>query len=129
MDYGIPLGRRFRALKLWMIIRYFGVEGLRRRLREHIRLAREFASWVERDPRFELAAPVPFSTVCFRLKGTNEANATLLDRVNATGKTFISHTKLGDRYTLRFSIGNIRTTEEHVRRAWELIHETVGEEE
>ncbi len=123
MDFGIPLGRRFRALKLWMVIRYFGVDGLRSVLREHIRLAREFADWVEADSGFELVAPVPFSTVCFRLKGTNEGNAALLDRVNSTGKAFISHTTLNDRFVLRFSVGNLRTTEEHVRRAWALIRE------
>ena len=123
MDFGIPLGRRFRALKLWMVIRYFGVDGLRSVLREHIRLARKFADWVEADSGFELAAPVPFSTVCFRLKGTNEVNAALLDRVNSTGKAFISHTTLDDRFILRFSVGNLRTTEEHVRRAWKLIRE------
>ena len=123
MDFGIPLGRRFRALKLWMVIRYFGVDGLRSVIREHIRLARIFADWVEADSAFELAAPVPFSTVCFRLKGTNEVNAALLDRVNSTGKAFISHTTLDDRFILRFSVGNLRTTEEHVLRAWELIRE------
>jgi len=121
MDYGIPLGRRFRALKLWMIIRYFGVEGLQLRVREHIRLGGEFARWVEADDRFEVMAPVPFSTVCFRLKQSNEANADLLERINATGKTYLSHTVLNDRYTLRFSVGNIRTTEVHVREAWGLI--------
>ncbi len=123
MDFGIPLGRRFRALKLWMVIRYFGVDGLRSVIREHIRLARIFADWVEADSAFELAAPVPFSTVCFRLKGTNEVNAALLDRVNSTGKAFISHTTLDDRFILRFSVGNLRTTEEHVRRACKLIRE------
>ena len=123
MDFGIPLGRRFRALKLWMVIRYFGVDGLRSVIREHIRLARIFADWVEADSAFELAAPVPFSTVCFRLKGTNEVNAALLDRVNSTGKAYISHTTLDDRFILRFSVGNLRTTEEHVRRAWKLIRE------
>ena len=123
MDFGIPLGRRFRALKLWMVIRYFGVDGLRSVIREHIRLARIFADWVEADSAFELAAPVPFSTVCFRLKGTNEVNAALLDRVNSTGKAYISHTTLDDRFILRFSVGNLRTTEEHVRRAWDLIRE------
>ena len=123
MDFGIPLGRRFRALKLWMVIRYFGVDGLRSVIREHIRLALIFADWVEADSAFELAAPVPFSTVCFRLKGTNEVNAALLDRVNSTGKAYISHTTLDDRFILRFSVGNLRTTEEHVLRAWELIRE------
>jgi len=121
MDYGIQLGRRFRALKLWMVIRYFGVEGLRARIREHIRLAGLFRSWVRDDPAFDLAAPTPFSTVCFRLKGTDADNRDLLGRINASGKAFLSHTELDGRYTLRFTVGNVRTTEEHVRRAWELI--------
>jgi aromatic-L-amino-acid decarboxylase len=121
MDYGIQLGRRFRALKLWMVMRYFGVEGLRARIREHMRLARRFAAWVGDDARFEVAAPVPFSTVCFRLRGSDQENASLLDRVNASGRIFISHTRIDDRFTIRFSIGNVRTTEEHVRTAWSLI--------
>jgi aromatic-L-amino-acid decarboxylase len=121
MDYGIQLGRRFRSLKLWMVIRYFGVDGLRSILREHIRLAGLFAGWVESDAAFELAAPVPFSTVCFRLEGGDAANADLLGRVNASGRAFLSHTELDGRYTLRFTVGNVRTKEENVRRAWELI--------
>jgi aromatic-L-amino-acid decarboxylase len=121
MDYGIQLGRRFRALKLWMVIRYFGVDGLRARIREHIRLARMFADRVDADRRFERVAPVPFSTVCFRLKGADEANAELLDRINATGKAFLSHTRLEGRFTIRFTVGNLRTRESHVREAFELI--------
>jgi aromatic-L-amino-acid decarboxylase len=121
MDYTLQLGRRFRALKLWMIIRYFGVEGLRAVVREHIRLAKLFASLVESDPRFEIVAPVPFSTVCFRLKARDDANQALIDRVNASGKVFISHTVLNDKLTIRFAVGNLRSTEEHVRMAWDLI--------
>ncbi|HEY6186956.1 MAG TPA: aminotransferase class I/II-fold pyridoxal phosphate-dependent enzyme [Pyrinomonadaceae bacterium] len=134
MDYGIQLGRRFRALKLWMIIRYFGHEGLASRIREHCRLARLFASWVEQAPGWELLAPVPFSTVCFRAcpdatGETAEARAARLDalneaimqQVNSTGEAFISHTRLRDALSLRLAIGNIRTTETHVRRAWELL--------
>jgi aromatic-L-amino-acid decarboxylase len=121
MDYGFQLGRRFRSLKFWIVVRYFGVEGLQERIREHIRLGKLFASWVEGDKRFELMAPVPFSTVCFRLKSDDAANQELMDRVNATGKIFISHTRLNDRLTLRFTVGNLRSTEEHVRLAWELI--------
>jgi aromatic-L-amino-acid/L-tryptophan decarboxylase len=127
MDYGIQLGRRFRSLKFWMVVRYFGVEGLRERIREHIRLGKLFASWLEADSRFELAAPVPFSTVCFRLKGDDTANQKLIDRVNATGKIFISHTRLNDRLVLRFTVGNLRSTEEHVRMAWDVIRHEVGE--
>src|SRR5437870_2585042 len=135
-DYGVQLGRRFRALKLWMIIRYFGREGLAARIREHCRLARLFASWIEESPDWELMAPVPFALICFRarpkLKGeTEEVQAKRLDAlneaimhgVNATGKAFLSHTKLHVKLTLRLSIGNIRTTERHVRQAWELLNE------
>src|SRR5215510_12261044 len=121
MDYGMQLGRRFRSLKFWMVVRYFGVEGLRDRIREHIRLGKLFASWVAADSRFEIVAPVPFSTVCFRLKGDDLANQKLMDRVNASGKIFISNTRLNNRVVLRFTVGNLRSTEEHVRMAWELI--------
>jgi aromatic-L-amino-acid decarboxylase len=106
-----------------MVVRYFGVEGLRAIIREHVRLARLFASLVESDSRFEIAAPVPFSTVCFRLKSGDDANQELLDRVNATGRIFISYTRLHDKLTLRFAVGNVRTTEEHVRMAWKLLAE------
>jgi aromatic-L-amino-acid decarboxylase len=137
MDYGIQLGRRFRALKLWMIIRYFGHEGLAARIREHCRLARLFAGWVEDAPGWETLAPVPFSTVCFRAcpqvaEGEAEAtraarldefNEALMHEFNATGEAFISHTRLRDALALRLAIGNIRTTEAHVRRAWELLQE------
>ncbi|MBI4471597.1 MAG: amino acid decarboxylase [Acidobacteria bacterium] len=126
MDYGIQLGRRFRSIKFWMVVRYFGVEGLQERLREHIRLGKLFASWVEADKRFELMAPVPFSTVCFRIKADDAPNQQLIDKVNSSGKIFISHTKLHDKLTLRFTIGNLRTTEEHVRMAWDLIAKTAG---
>lgn len=129
MDYGVQLGRRFRALKLWFVIRTYGVEGLRARIREHCRLAREFAAWVDADPNFERLAPVPFSTVCFRYRPAGETdesalerlNAQLLDAVNASGEAFLSHTKLGERYTLRLAIGNLATRELHVARAWQLL--------
>jgi aromatic-L-amino-acid decarboxylase len=121
MDYGIQLGRRFRSLKLWMVIRYFGVDGLAALIREHIRLAQLFAEWVSAHPDFEVVAPVPFSTVCFRIRGADEDNTALLGRINASGRAFLSHTELNGRVTLRFTIGNLRTTEDHVRRAWELI--------
>ena len=135
-DYGIQLGRRFRALKLWMIIRYFGHEGLAARIREHCRLARLFASWIEAAPNWERLAPVPLSLVCFRacpaVDGeTDDERAARLDALNerlmhaanSTGEMFLSHTRLDDKLTLRLAIGNIRTTEEHVRRAWELLNE------
>lgn len=125
MDYSLALGRRFRALKFWMVVRYFGVEGLRSIIREHVRLARLFASLVEADSRFEIAAPVPFSTVCFRLKSGDPANQQLLDRVNASGRIFISYTRLHDKLTLRFAVGHVRTTEENVRMAWDLLSGSV----
>jgi aromatic-L-amino-acid decarboxylase len=127
MDYGFQLGRRFRALKLWMVIRAFGVEGLRARIREHCALARDLADHLGGDPRFELAAPVPFSTVCFRARvdGTPEEqdrfNERLLARINAAGPVFLSHTVLKGRYTLRVAIGNLRTERAHVAALWDLI--------
>jgi aromatic-L-amino-acid decarboxylase len=121
MDFTLQLGRRFRALKMWMILRHYGVEGLRTIIREHIRLAKLFASLVESDSRFEVVAPVLFSTVCFRLKGSDLENQVMIDRVNATGKAFISHTILNGRLTARLAVGNERTREEHVRAAWAII--------
>ena len=127
MDYGIQLGRRFRALKFWMVIRYFGVDGLRRRIREHIRLGQLFAGWIRESSDFELMAHPPFSTVCFRLKRDDASNQQLLDRVNASGKAFLSHTKLAGQLTLRFTVGNLRTEETHVRAAWHLLQSTAEE--
>ncbi len=133
MDTGVQLGRRFRALKLWMILRHFGAEGIRRRLAEHMRLARLFASWVDDHPGFERLAPVPFSVVCFRAhprggpeldeEGLERLNQQLLDRLNATGEVFLSHTKLDGRFVLRLAVGNLHTEERHVRRAWELVQQ------
>jgi aromatic-L-amino-acid decarboxylase len=127
MDTGIQLGRRFRALKLWMVLRHFGAAGIRERLSEHIRLARLFARWVDESDEFERTAPVPFSVVCFRARATDEFNAALLERLNASGDVFLSHTKLADRYTLRLAIGNLHTTERHVARAWQLIQRLAEE--
>jgi aromatic-L-amino-acid decarboxylase len=132
MDLGVQLGRRFRALKLWMVIRAFGVDGLAERIREHCRLARRLAGWIEAEPGFEVAAPVPFSVVCLRATpagGPEEQdrfNERLLAEVNAAGPVFLSHTKLQGRFVLRAASGNIRTTEEHVRRAWELVREAAA---
>ncbi len=120
-DWHVPLGRRFRALKLWFVIRHYGVEGLRYHVRRHVELAKKFASWVGADPRFELAAPVPLNLVCFRHRGGDAANEELLRTLNASGKLYLTHTKLGSRYTLRMSIGQTRTEERHVREAWEMI--------
>jgi aromatic-L-amino-acid decarboxylase len=127
MDTGIQLGRRFRALKLWMVVRHFGADGLRERLAEHMRLARLFASWVDASEDFERMAPVPFSVVCFRARGSDDLNATLLERLNGSGRLFLSHTKLNGRYTLRLAIGNLHTTESHVLGAWTLIRELAAE--
>ncbi len=129
MDTGVQLGRRFRALKLWMILRYFGADGIRRRLAEHMRLARRFADWVDASDRFERLAPAPFSVVCFRANPAapagdlDDLNARLLDGVNATGEVFLSHTRLDGRFALRLAVGHIRTEERHVRRAWALLQE------
>ncbi len=130
MDYGVQLGRRFRSLKLWMVMRAFGAEGLRERMRYQCRLARELADWIDADPGFERIAPVPFSTVCFRavVDGSpQEQNAyqeRLMAAVNAAGPVFISHTKLNGHLVLRACIGNLRTTREHLVAAWELIRST-----
>jgi aromatic-L-amino-acid decarboxylase len=128
MDYGVSLGRRFRALKLWFVLRWFGARGLAGVIREHVRLAGLFQRWLAADPMYERLAPAPFSVVVFRHRpaGLSEAdadrrNAALLDAVNASGEVYLSHTRVRGRYGLRLAIGNIRTTERHVRRAWELI--------
>jgi len=138
MDTGIQLGRRFRALKLWMVLRHFGAEGLRERLAEHMRLARLFASWIDASSDFERLAPVPFSVVCFRAlphgsepnaadaereTGLDAFNERLLEAVNGTGEVFLSHTRLNGRFAIRLAIGNLHTTEAHVARAWHLLLE------
>ena len=120
-DYGPALGRRFRSLKLWTVLRCYGRSGLQAMIREHVRLARLFASWVEAEPGWTIEAPVPFSNVCFRLDASNQENEALLDRVNRDGTVFLSGTTLGDRYVLRLAVGNARTTEEDVQAAWEIL--------
>jgi aromatic-L-amino-acid decarboxylase len=155
MDTGFQLGRRFRALKLWFVLRYFGLEGLRARIREHVRLARLFASWVDADASFVRVGDVPFSLVCFRAVPTSWAprhapasdetsntrqqieaargaeldalNERVMEIVNRSGETFISHTKLDGRIVLRVAIGNLRTTEAHVARAWALLTSALAE--
>ncbi|GAB4231128.1 MAG: pyridoxal-dependent decarboxylase [Acidobacteriota bacterium] len=137
MDYGIQLGRRFRALKLWFVIRAFGAAGLQERIRRHIAWARRLADLIEAHPHFELAAPVPFSTVCFRalpaapggtkeIDGprTDEFNERLLAELNASGRLFLSHTKLRGRYVLRWAVGNLRTTWRDIAESWELVRQT-----
>jgi aromatic-L-amino-acid decarboxylase len=137
-EYTPQLGRRFRALKVWIQLRWFGLEGLRRRIRRHIELARLFASWVDADPDWERLAPVPFSTVCFRFRSAEGAddeaaldrrNAAIMDRVNRTGEVFLSHTRLNGRFTIRLSVGNLRTEARHVERAWELLRAAAAREE
>jgi aromatic-L-amino-acid decarboxylase len=132
MDTGVQLGRRFRALKLWMILRHFGAAGIRERLATHMQLAGMFAQWVDESRDFERLAPVPFSVVCFRFhpqdrplpeQDLEALNSRLLDAVNRTGEVFLSHTKLDGRFSLRLAIGHIRTTERHVARAWELLQQ------
>jgi aromatic-L-amino-acid/L-tryptophan decarboxylase len=120
-EVAVPLGRRFRALKLWAVLRCFGRSGLQERIREHVRLAELFAGWVRDEDGWELSAPYPFSLVCFRLDAPDDVNEALLERVNATGDVFLSHTRLGDRLVLRLAIGNFRTTEDDVRLAWDVL--------
>ncbi len=139
MDYGIQLGRRFRALKLWFVIRYFGVEGLRSRLREHCRLARLFASWVEESPDWKMMAPVPFALVCFRACGgphvskgvtsdadLNAHNERIMNEINASGRAYLSHTKLNGKFALRLSVGSIRVEERHLKKVWRILNEHLG---
>jgi aromatic-L-amino-acid decarboxylase len=135
MDTGIQLGRRFRALKLWIILRHFGADGVRTVLSRHIRLARQFADRVDADPDFERLAPVPFSVVCFRARprgftgsraDLDELNARLLDAVNASGDVFLSHTRIDGAFAIRLAIGHVRTSETHVSRAWELLRAHAG---
>jgi aromatic-L-amino-acid decarboxylase len=120
-EYTQVLGRRFRALKLWAVLRCYGRSGLQERIREHVRLAALFEEWVRADPAWEVVAPRPFSVVCFRLRGSDDDNARLLECVNASGEIFISHTRLADRYVLRLAIGSFRTTEDDIRLAWDVL--------
>jgi aromatic-L-amino-acid decarboxylase len=135
-EYQPQLGRRFRALKLWILLRTFGLEGLRARIEHHLALAAEFAEWVDADPDWERLAPVPFSTVCFRFRPAaltrrpldpaadsdiDELNAAVMAAVNRSGEVFLSHTRLAGRFTIRLAVGNLRTEERHVARAWALL--------
>jgi aromatic-L-amino-acid decarboxylase len=128
MDYGVALGRRFRSLKLWFVMRYFGAEGMRERIRQHVEMARELAAWIDAEPQWERVAPVPFSTVVFRFApewvdpdAQDGLNRAIMDEVNATGEAFLSHTVLKGRYCLRIAVGNLRTRWEHLERSWELL--------
>ena len=121
MDYGVPLGRRFRALKLWMVMRSYGHEGLAAAVREHVRMARWFAGQVQADARFEVVAPVHFSVVNFRYKGSDEENRRILECVNSGGEVFLSSTVLNGKFTLHLAVGNYQTSDRHVSKAWELV--------
>jgi aromatic-L-amino-acid decarboxylase len=130
MDYGIALGRRFRALKLWFVLRAYGADGLREMIAGHIAMAQELAGWIDQADGWELLAPVPLSTVCFRRHPAgvddeaelDRLNAVLVERVNAGGVAFVSHTQVGGRYAVRMAIGNGATGREHVRRAWDALN-------
>jgi aromatic-L-amino-acid decarboxylase len=121
MDYGVPLGRRFRSLKLWFVFRYFGREGIAALIRGHLGYAKRLAQHVDEDERFELAAPVPLALVCFRLRGSDEQNRRLLDRINASGEAFLSHTSLNGAFVLRLAYGSLRTSAEDVDLVWRRI--------
>jgi aromatic-L-amino-acid decarboxylase len=129
-DWQIPLGRRFRALKLWFVIRHYGVQGLRHHVRRHVELAQTFAGWVEQAPEFEMAAPAPLNLVCFRHVGGEAVNLEIMDRLNRSGALYLTHTKLNGEFTLRFCVGQTQTEARHVEAAWRRIQETaemVGE--
>jgi aromatic-L-amino-acid decarboxylase len=129
MDYGIQLGRRFRALKAWVIWRAFGREGMVAFMREHVRLAGLFADWIKIDNRFELAAPVVLPVVCFRFVGGDKgkidiSNSEIVGRINASGRAYLTQTKLRAQTVMRIGLGNVLTTEQHLRNLWELIQKT-----
>jgi aromatic-L-amino-acid decarboxylase len=128
MDYGIQLGRRFRALKAWMVFRAFGRAGMAARIREHLRLANLLANWIRTDNRFELEAPVVMPVVCFRCinapeKETDELNSEIVERINASGRAYLTQTRLRGRTVMRIGLGNVLTTEQHLRKAWDMIRE------
>jgi aromatic-L-amino-acid decarboxylase len=125
-DWQIQLGRRFRSLKLWFVIRHYGVEGLQHHVRQHVQLAQQFAGWVRKDKRFELAAPVPLNLICFRHKGGDAANQAIMDRLNRSGDLYLTHTKLNGKLTLRLCVGQTHTQARHVENAWKRIQEEAG---
>jgi aromatic-L-amino-acid decarboxylase len=125
-DWHIPLGRRFRSLKLWFVIRHYGVEGLQYHVRRHIEIAQQFAEWVKHDERFEIVAPAPLNLVCFRHRAGDDSNQRLMDRLNHSGDLYLTHTRLNDRFTLRFCVGQTNTTLRHVENAWKRIQQEAG---
>jgi len=133
MDYGVQLGRRFRALKAWVVWRAFGREGLAARIREHLRLAKLLADWIENDERFELSAPVVMGVVCFRFKaGADDqkidmVNSSVVERINASGRAYLTQTRLRGRTVMRIGLGNVLTTEQHLRNVWEMIRGIVDD--
>ena len=126
-DWHVPLGRRFRALKLWFVIRHYGVEGLQYHIRRHVKLAQDFAGWVAASENFELAVRPPLNLVCFRHVGGDEISKKIMDKLNQSGKIYLTHTVLDGRFTLRLSVGQTNTEARHVERAWELIEQTAKE--
>ena len=125
-DWQIPLGRRFRALKLWFVIRHYGVEGLRHHIRRHVALAQDFAGWIEASADFELAAPAPLNLICFRHRDGEEVSKAIMEQLNASGDLFLTHTRLDDRFTLRLCVGQTHTERRHVERAWMRIQEAAA---
>src|SRR5262249_929172 len=125
-DWHIPLGRRFRALKLWFVIRHYGVEGLRHHVRSQVALAHEFARWIESSEKFRLVGPATLNLVCFRHVAGDEFNRKLLDRLNRSGRLYLTHTTLDGQYTLRFCVGQSQTERRHVEQAWDRIRQTAA---
>jgi aromatic-L-amino-acid decarboxylase len=133
MDYGVQLGRRFRSLKLWFVMRYFGQDGLRARIRDHIKLAQLFTMWVEMSENFEIMSETTFALVCFRacppgVEDLDALNEKIMNEINASGEAYLSHTKLNGKFTLRLSVGSIRVEERHLRKVWDLLNEKVSRE-
>ena len=122
-DWGIPLGRRFRALKLWSVINYYGVKGIQDYIRNDMHITKKLKEWISKDDRFEIIAPTPLTLICFRLKGSNDENEKLLHNINKSGSMYLSHTKLDNKYTLRFSIGTSTSSLDHVKNSWKKIQE------
>jgi len=122
-DWGIPLGRRFRALKLWSVINYYGVKGIQDYIRNDMHITKKLKEWINKDDRFEIIAPTPLTLICFRLKGSNDENEKLLYNINKSGSMYLSHTKLDNKYTLRFSIGTSTSSLDHVKNSWKKIQE------